>query len=613
MTDTTAQTTDTTTPTESNSSMAYTQIFADAIATYNNNTPDNENTKFVYEPTELVDLQGDLLSYLPEGNAYSETISGAFSAGFSVDAKSIDAKDVYNNYSLDFNTLDENDQPDGNVVTVEQKTTVGKDSNLGGGNDKVSEAFTYSNTLGDSFVVNHDYVTSTTKVTDAEDIETITKQNFSDVVTKAYKAENGAIQSTSTSKSTYTYNDSGEDKITLKTTSNSSLDFKSPSLVISKSESTTESSTLPVVLDEATVIPFYSHVTDSESYILEKIEEYNYKDTSGSSDAYSLNYKASLTNTTKSLSKFSFVDKVLTLDVSGAITQDDSGNDEVSKGASLKLVSANFTMNSKLADVEVLSSYLNVDKIALSVSDIDSIVGEDGTTLAGTAGADNISVNAPKKIAATSMSRSADGLVGVSIDAGDGNDTVVGGGSADELNGGAGNDILTGGAGADTLDGGEGNDILTGGIGADVFNSGEGKDKFVIDNKDSGSIVKTLADPADTLKIAVHVGSDTIEGFDIALDRIALGVAGSKSNFKIVDESTQAALKITDLATDFDSAYAQANIALTKATGKERFAFVSDGTDGYVFNDTNGDGKADQVIVLTGITEGFTAQNIIAS
>jgi hypothetical protein len=80
---------------------------------------------------------------------------------------------------------------------------------------------------------------------------------------------------------------------------------------------------LPVVLDEATVIPFYSHVTDSESYILEKIEEYNYKDTSGSSDAYSLNYKASLTNTTKSLSKFSFVDKVLTLDVSGAITQDD--------------------------------------------------------------------------------------------------------------------------------------------------------------------------------------------------------------------------------------------------------------------------------------------------
>jgi Ca2+-binding RTX toxin-like protein len=326
-----------------------------------------------------------------------------------------------------------------------------------------------------------------------------------------------------------------------------------------------------------------------------------------------LNYKASLTNTTKSLSKFSFVDKVLTLDVSGAITQDDSGNDVVSKDASLKLVSANFTMNSKLADVEVLSSYLNVDKIALSVSDIDSIVGEDGTTLAGTAGADNISVNAPKKIAATSMSRSADGLVGVSIDAGDGNDTVVGGGSADELNGGAGNDILTGGAGADTLDGGEGNDILTGGIGADVFNSGEGKDKFVIDNKDSGSIVKILADPADTLKIAVHVGSDTIEGFDIALDRIALGVAGSKSNFKIVDESTQAALKITDLATDFDSAYAQANIALTKATGKERFAFVSDGTDGYVFNDTNGDGKADQVIVLTGITEGFTAQNIIAS
>jgi len=46
------------------------------------------------------------------------------------------------------------------------------------------------------------------------------------------------------------------------------------------------------------------------------------------------------------------------------------------------------------------------------------------------------------------------------LDAGGGNDTVIGSGSADNLLGGAGNDTLTGGAGNDTLDGGAGSDTI---------------------------------------------------------------------------------------------------------------------------------------------------------
>jgi Ca2+-binding RTX toxin-like protein len=55
------------------------------------------------------------------------------------------------------------------------------------------------------------------------------------------------------------------------------------------------------------------------------------------------------------------------------------------------------------------------------------------------------------------------------LDGGEGNDTLSGGLGDDLLSGGAGNDLLFGGEGNDTLIGGDGNDTLTGGAGADVF------------------------------------------------------------------------------------------------------------------------------------------------
>jgi hypothetical protein len=80
------------------------------------------------------------------------------------------------------------------------------------------------------------------------------------------------------------------------------------------------------------------------------------------------------------------------------------------------------------------------------------------------------------------------GVTSVTVDAGDGNDTVSAAGLSTipvALGGGAGSDTLTGGAAADDVQGDDGNDVLNGGdgddnlggdTGADVYNGGDGID-----------------------------------------------------------------------------------------------------------------------------------------
>lgn len=64
-----------------------------------------------------------------------------------------------------------------------------------------------------------------------------------------------------------------------------------------------------------------------------------------------------------------------------------------------------------------------------------------------------------------------------------GNDpALLGGGTADTINGLAGNDSLFGDAGNDVLNGDAGADTLNGGTGADTMNGGTGANTYYVDN-----------------------------------------------------------------------------------------------------------------------------------
>ncbi len=83
-----------------------------------------------------------------------------------------------------------------------------------------------------------------------------------------------------------------------------------------------------------------------------------------------------------------------------------------------------------------------------------------------------------------------------SIDGGAGNDTLVGGAGNDTINGGAGNDSITGGAGTDSLDGGDGTDTFTwsAGEGSDtVVGGGDGADSLIFNGSAAANVIGLVA------------------------------------------------------------------------------------------------------------------------
>jgi len=77
----------------------------------------------------------------------------------------------------------------------------------------------------------------------------------------------------------------------------------------------------------------------------------------------------------------------------------------------------------------------------------------------------------------------------LTINGGNGNDTLIGGFGGDALSGGAGNDNLNGGAGVDVLHGDDGADTLTAtdGIADALIDGGAGNDTIRKDRVDPGS------------------------------------------------------------------------------------------------------------------------------
>jgi Ca2+-binding RTX toxin-like protein len=106
-----------------------------------------------------------------------------------------------------------------------------------------------------------------------------------------------------------------------------------------------------------------------------------------------------------------------------------------------------------------------------------------------------------------------------------GNDTLVGTGAANAINGAAGSDAITGAAGNDTLTGEAGNDTLDGGTGADRLDGGDGSDVYLVDASDDAVIDTQTAAAGgnDTVRTSVSFAIATAPGQDShGIERVEL-------------------------------------------------------------------------------------------
>lgn len=132
-----------------------------------------------------------------------------------------------------------------------------------------------------------------------------------------------------------------------------------------------------------------------------------------------------------------------------------------------------------------------------------------------------------------------------------------------------GNDRLDAGAGADALDGGAGDDKLIGGAGQDTLNGGTGADRFYFVAADTGA---TAVAAPDRIADFTHAEGDVIDLHYI--DAVA-GTSGNNA-FTFIGKS-----------------------AFTGHKGELRYSY-GDTEETRLEGDTNGDGRADLVILLTG-------------
>ncbi len=112
----------------------------------------------------------------------------------------------------------------------------------------------------------------------------------------------------------------------------------------------------------------------------------------------------------------------------------------------------------------------------------------------------------------------------LNIDAGAGNDTVTSGLGDDLIRGGAGNDILDGGEGDDALQGDAGNDRLLGGLGDDFLFGGDGDDTLVggegNDRLDGGAGTDTVDYSGDTDGVTVDLKTGKANGIGVGADTL---------------------------------------------------------------------------------------------
>ncbi len=140
-------------------------------------------------------------------------------------------------------------------------------------------------------------------------------------------------------------------------------------------------------------------------------------------------------------------------------------------------------------------------------------------------------------------------------------------------------DTIKGSAGVDYIGGMAGKDTLTGGDGADIF---------IFRTGDSGSTDTTSETTADIITDFKSGDDQILFNYTYSAGSTPSGTATTTTNY---DEATSA-------VADFSAAQTAANSALNDTV---KVAFQYDTTNGYLFFDKDGNGTADEVVVLTGI------------
>ena len=197
-------------------------------------------------------------------------------------------------------------------------------------------------------------------------------------------------------------------------------------------------------------------------------------------------------------------DRVAVNDLSGTDVKQVNIDLAAANGASDGSADTVSVKGTEVGDI-IVANTVNGDTVVAGLAAEVRVHGADGglDQLQIDAGARNDTIDA-SGIAANGMS--------VTVDAGEGDDTITGSKGADTLIGGAGNDVVNGGAGNDKASLGDGNDtfIWNSGDGSDVVEGDAGNDTMVFNGSSADEHIAIAANGA-RVAVARDVGNVTMD------------------------------------------------------------------------------------------------------